>query len=62
MEVLFKNTFPPNGKIKLAVAGPSENRRKKWYPLARKSVSISRNNVFFLKLVEFKVTMQKYGL
>ena len=39
MEVFFKNTFPPNGKIKLAVAGLSENRRKKWSPLARKSVS-----------------------
>ena len=25
----FKNTFPLNGKIKLAVAGVSQNRRKK---------------------------------
>ena len=53
MEVLFKNTFPLNVKIKVAVAGLSENRRKKWYPLARKSVStipLAGVTFFFFKL------------
>ena len=39
----FKYTFPLNEKIKLAVAGVSENGRKKLSPLARKSVSTNRN-------------------
>ena len=42
--------FPLDGKIKLAVAGVSEIGRKKWFPLARKSVSTSRNQVTFQKL------------
>ena len=36
----FKNTFPTDGKIKLAVAGASQNGRKKLFPLARKSVKV----------------------
>ena len=47
MQDLFTNTFPLDGKIKLSVAGVSENGRKKWFPLARKSVSTSRNKVIF---------------
>ena len=39
----FKYTFPLNEKIKLAVAGVSENGRKKLSPLARKPVSTNRN-------------------
>ena len=46
----FKNTFPLDGKIKLAMTGVSQIRRKKWFPLARKSVSTSRNKVIFEKL------------
>ena len=42
--------FPLDGKIKLAVAGVSQIGRKKWFPLARKSVSTSRNKVIFEKL------------
>ena len=42
----FKNTFPLNGKIKLAVAEVSQNGSKK---NGRKSVSISRNQVNFKK-------------
>ena len=50
MQNLFTNTFPLDRKIKLPVAGVSENRRKNWFPLARKSVSTSRNKVIFQKL------------
>ena len=47
----FKNTFPLDGKIKLAVAGVClKMKEKKWFPLARKSVSTSRNKVIFQKL------------
>ena len=47
----FKNTFPQEEKIKLAVAGVYQNgRKKKWFPLARKSVATSRNKVIFQKL------------
>ena len=46
----FKNTFPLDGKINLAVAELSQNGRKKWCPLTRKSVSTSRNKGFFQKL------------
>ena len=46
----FKNTFPLDGKIKLAVAGVSQNGRKKWFLLARVSTSTSRNKVIFQKL------------
>ena len=49
MEGSFKNTFPLDGKIKLAVASVSKNGRKKWFLLARKSVSTSRNQVIFQK-------------
>ena len=49
MEGSFKNTFPLDGKIKLAVARVSKNGRKKWFLLARKSVSTSRNQVIFQK-------------
>ena len=47
---MFTNTFPLDGKVKLSVAGESENGRKKWFTLARKSVSTSRNKVIFQKL------------
>ena len=47
---LFANAFPLNGKISLSVAGVSENGRKKWFPLARKSVSTSRKKIAFQKL------------
>ena len=48
----FKNTFPLDGKIKLAVSkNKASNGRKKWFPLARKSVSTSRNQLIFQKLV-----------
>ena len=43
MQDSFKNTFPQDGKIKLAVTGMSENGRKKWFPLPR------RNKVIFHK-------------
>ena len=43
---MFKNAFPQDGKIKLAVTGVSQNGRKK---LARKSVSTSTNKVVFQK-------------
>ena len=46
----FKNPFPLDEKIRLAVAGVSQNGRKKWFPLARKSVSSSWNKVIFQKL------------
>ena len=46
----FKNTFPLDGKIKLAVAGVSQIGKKKWFPLARKSVSTRRNTVILQKL------------
>ena len=42
--------FPLDGKIKLSVAGVSKYGRKKWFPLARESVSTSRNQVIFQKL------------
>ena len=44
----FNNTFPLDGKIKVAVAGVSQTGRKKWFPLARNSVSPSmyKNNFF----------------
>ena len=50
MQDLFTNTFPLDGKIKLSVAGESQNGRKKWFLLARKLVSTSRNKVVFQKL------------
>ena len=43
-----QNTFPLDGKIKLSVAGVSENGRRKWFRLSRKSVSTSTNKVIFL--------------
>ena len=50
MQNLFTNTFPLEGKIKLSVAGESQNGRKKWFPLARKSVSTNENKVLFQKI------------
>ena len=41
--------FPPDGKIKPAVAGVPNNGRKKWFPLAKKSVSTSRDKDIFQK-------------
>ena len=56
----FKNTFPLDGKIKLAMTGVSQIRRKKWFPLARKSVSTSRNKVIFQKLdLPFSINRKK---
>ena len=47
----FKNMFPLDGKIKLAVAGVSQDgKQKKWFPLASRSVSTSSNIVIFQKL------------
>ena len=47
----FKNMFPLDGKIKLAVAGVSQDgKQKKLFPLASKSVSTSSNIVIFQKL------------
>ena len=46
----FNNTFPLDGKINLAVAGVSQTGRKKWFPLARNSVSTSRYKVNFSKI------------
>ena len=50
MQDLFTNMFSLVGKIKLSVAGVSENGRKKWFPLPRKIVSSSMNKVIFQKL------------
>ena len=50
MQDLFTNMFSLDGKIKLSVAGVSENERKKWFPLPRKIASSSRNKVIFQKL------------
>ena len=50
MQNSLKTTFPLDRKIKLAVAGLSENGRYKWFPLARKPVPSSRNYVIFQKL------------
>ena len=50
MQDLFTSTFPSDGKIRLSVAGVSENGRKKWFPLVRKSVSTIRNKVIFQKI------------
>ena len=46
----FRNTCPLEGKIKLAVAGLSQNRKKKVSTSQKKSVSASRNKVIFQKL------------
>ena len=48
MQDLFTNTFPLDGKIKLSVAGVSENgKKKRWFPLVRKAI---RNKGIFQKL------------
>ena len=47
---MLTNKFPLDGKIKLSVARVSKNGRKKWFALARKSVSTSRNKIIFQKL------------
>ena len=43
MQDLFTNTFSLGRKIKLSVAGLSENGRKKMISRTRKSISASRN-------------------
>ena len=53
--------FPLDGKLKLAVAGLPQNGRKKWFPLARKSVSTSRNKIIFQKF-DFSVPTNKKNL
>ena len=58
MQDSFKNTLPRDGKIKLAVAGLSEERRKKWFSSAKKSVFSSRNKVIFHKL-DFPVSTNR---
>ena len=58
MQNLFKNTFPLDGKIKLPVAGVSENGRKKWFLLARKSISSSRYKIIFQNL-DFPVSTSR---
>ena len=50
MQDLFANTSPLDEKMKLSVAGVTENGRRKWFPLARKSVSPSQNKVILQKL------------
>ena len=48
MQDLFTNTFPLDGKIKLSVVGVCENgREKKWFGLAKISVSTNGNRLFF---------------
>ena len=51
MQYSLKNTFLLERKIKIAVAGESENGRKKGFPPARKSVSTTRNEAFVGKYV-----------
>ena len=62
MKDLFKNTFPLNRKVKLAVAVVSDNGRKKWLPLARKSAFTSRNKVVFHKWYFLVFTSRKKSL
>ena len=50
MQDLLTDKFPLDQKIKLSVAGVSENGRKKGFPLARKLVSTSKNKVIFQKV------------
>ena len=50
MQNSLKTTLPLDWKIKLAVAGVSQNGRYKWFPLTRKSVLSSRNQVIFQNL------------
>ena len=51
MQYSLKSTFLLERKIKIAVAGESENGRKKGFPPARKSVSTTRNEAFVGKYV-----------
>ena len=44
------------------MAGVFENERKKWFPLARKSVLTSRNNFLFQKLGFTVSTSRKNSL
>ena len=60
MQDLFTNPFPLGGKIKLSVAGVSENGRKKWFPLTRKSVSTSKNKVIFQELKKESDQIKEY--
>ena len=50
MKDLFKNAFPIDGK-KHSLAGVSEKIYKKWFVLARNSVSTTRNEAFVEKYV-----------
>ena len=59
---LFTNTFLLDGKIKLLVAGVSESGRKKWVPLARKSVSFIRKKVIFKNRISPMVSRSKKNL
>ena len=56
MKDSFKNTFPLDRKKKLSLAGVSEKKHKKWFVLARKSVSTTQNETFVRKYVS---TIQK---
>ena len=57
---IYKYVCTLDGKIQLAVAGVSQNGRKKWFPLARKSVSTCKNKVVFQKLdFQFPLTEKK---
>ena len=63
MQDLFTNTFPLDGKIRLLVAGVSENRKKKWFPLARKQFPLAGIRLFLKKWISTsrkKVEIKKY--
>ena len=47
MQDLFKNKIPLDGKIKLSVAGVSENGRKKWFWIAENQFQLAGIRSFF---------------
>ena len=49
---MFTNTFPLDENTKLSVAKVSENGRKKWFPLARRSISTSRNKKVIFQILD----------
>ena len=52
--------FPLAGKIKLAVAGAPGNGRKKWFLIARKSVSTTGTKLFLkIRLLDFHQQKKK---
>ena len=53
MQDSFKNMFPRDEKIKLAVAGVSENERRKWFSLATKSVLLARIRLFIINCISW---------